>query len=117
MIIKVVEIPPSSREYRFEIGMEELSKAIEGWVDCKPIGPSAALVSAYRVDWTINLQGRMTFPALIACARCGEELHPGDEIHRIGRVYSKNNQWRQICGNKNCRLYHEDCYTSMFITV
>jgi hypothetical protein len=51
----------------------------------------------------------------LVCAVCGEELHPGDEIHRCGKLKVKYNQLGDEHGNKNCRFYHSGCFQGLYI--
>lgn len=48
------------------------------------------------------------------CARCEREIFPGDEVHRCGKIYAKENQWGRPRGNKYCRLYHSECFEQLF---
>lgn len=52
----------------------------------------------------------------LVCECCGEELHPGDEIRRVGKVLWRKNPWDlQVLGNKNCRFYHRSCHNSLYL--
>jgi len=50
----------------------------------------------------------------LLCEKCGEEIHPGDEIHRCGKMYARENQWGEPQGNPRCRLYHSECFEELF---
>jgi hypothetical protein len=51
----------------------------------------------------------------LVCDRCGEELFPGDLIHRCGRVLCRKNSCDlDLSGNKNCRFYHSKCFEELF---
>lgn len=52
---------------------------------------------------------------ILVCASCGEEIRPGDLIHRCGRVFVKHNPWGDRRPNKRCRLYHAECFQSLYI--
>ena len=52
----------------------------------------------------------------LVCERCGEELHPGDRIHRSGRVYLRKNPYNgRLHPNENCRFYHAECFERLFL--
>lgn len=55
----------------------------------------------------------------LVCFRCGEELHPGDQIHRCGqvKVVDHRDPQKRYVGNVNCRLYHARCFESLFLEV
>ena len=50
------------------------------------------------------------------CFKCGEEIFPGDQIHRCCKVLVMNNLWDQdLSANDHCRFYHAECYDELFI--
>jgi hypothetical protein len=52
----------------------------------------------------------------LVCIGCGEELRPGDEIHRCGKLLRRENQFDvKLSGNKNCRFYHAECFEGLFL--
>jgi len=52
----------------------------------------------------------------IVCERCGKEIHPGDWIHRSGRIYFFRNPWEKKCVPLDCcRFWHLSCYAELLI--
>lgn len=54
----------------------------------------------------------------LTCARCGGEIHPGDQIHRSGRIYFFRNPW-ELKGKpgSDARFWHLSCYEELFVDV
>jgi hypothetical protein len=50
----------------------------------------------------------------LVCEMCGEEILPGCEIHRCGKVTVRPNQYAERQGNPLCRLYHDECWESLY---
>lgn len=52
----------------------------------------------------------------LICVRCGKVIHPGDQIHRSGKVYTIKNPWEKRCNPLgSCRFWHLKCYEELFV--
>jgi len=52
----------------------------------------------------------------LICDRCGKEIHPGDVVHRNGRVYGvKNYGDKHVIPLGSCRFWHLSCYEELLI--
>jgi hypothetical protein len=52
----------------------------------------------------------------LICEVCGEEIRPGDHVHRCGKVSVWENQWaEERSGNPFCRFYHSECFGGLYI--
>ena len=50
----------------------------------------------------------------LVCFRCGDDLLPGDYIHRCGHIRIKN-KFREVYVNPHCRFYHSRCFEGLFL--
>ena len=73
MIVRILDIPPTERSYRFSIEPERMNGAFEGRTDIECTGEGLARLTLLRIESTINVSGKITVPATFACSRCTEE--------------------------------------------
>lgn len=70
MIIRVKNIPPTEREYRFPIECDRFSIALAGRDDISCADSVRATVVIYRIETTIYLKGEVIMHVVAACSRC-----------------------------------------------